>query len=138
MRKCLSPFLLAFSLVLVCSSSVSAQSWRQHRAQLCFVREENNGLINVLQSWIHVDDYEAAVIGGGAVCLYVAPGASELYISSTVPYEPNSRNREACKSKVLKLELKSDEDRTFMIEPKSVRGSRYACGWRVVPAATRK
>ena len=135
MRKSWWSAVVVTSLVLGPLSFASAQSWRDHRARLCFVREENNGAINGLPSWIHIDDdeYRAAVIGNGAVCFYVRGGTHELHISSTVPYEPRSRNTEACKSRTLKLELKADDDRTFMIEP-SVTSAGYGCGWRLIPA----
>jgi hypothetical protein len=112
-----------------------AQSWRDNRARLCFVRYEDNGAMNVLQSWIHVADYDVPVIGGQAVCLYVLPDRdelNELTVTSTIPYDPHSKNTEACKSKALKFQLTPDEDRTFTIEP-ATKGDSYTCGWRIHP-----
>ena len=86
--------------------------------------------MNILQSWIRIDDYDVPVIGGQAVCLYVLPGSQELIVTSAIPYDPHSRDTAACKSKPLKLELKADDDRTFTIEPVT-KGSTYICGWRV-------
>lgn len=126
--------------VLACSSaiatqSIATQSWRNNRARLCFVRLEDNGAMNILQSWIHVSDYDVPVIGGQAVCLYVLPGNEELSVTSTIPYNPNSTNTRACKSKILKLALVDNEDRTFTIEPATKGDSSgrvsYACGWRI-------
>jgi hypothetical protein len=128
--------LLCLCGILVSSSSMATQScmatqsWRDNRARLCFVRSEDNGAMNILQSWIRVADYDVPVIGGQAVCLYVHPGSEELIVTSTIPYDPNSRNTRACKSKALKLELAADEDRTFTIEPATNR-DRYTCGWRI-------
>ena len=127
--------LLGLCAMLACSSSMAAQSWRDNRARLCFVREEDNGAMNVLQSWIRVEDYDVPVIGGQAVCLYVRPGSNELIVTSTIPYDPHSRNTEACKSKVLKLDLKSDEGRTFIIEP-ATKGDSYTCRWRITPTSS--
>jgi len=70
------------------------------------------------------------VIGGQAVCLYLVPVNSELIVTSTIPYNPRSRDAEACRSKPLKLELSPGEDRTFTIEP-ATKGDSYACGWLV-------
>ncbi len=116
--------------ILVCASSMAAQSWRDSRARLCFIRDEDNGSMNVLQSWILVSGYEVPVVGGQAVCLFVRPGSEELIVTSTIPYRPQSRNTSACKSRALKLELTEGEDRTFTIEP-DTKGSTYVCGWRV-------
>lgn len=122
--------LLCLCGILVSSSSMATQSWRDNRARLCFVRSEDNGAMNILQSWIRVADYDVPVIGGQAVCLYVQPGSEELIVTSTIPYDPNSRNTRACKSKALKLELTADEDRQFTIEPATNRDG-YTCGWRM-------
>src|ERR1019366_9233918 len=62
--------LFSLCAILICASSVVAQSWRLNRARLCFVREEDNGAMNTLQSWIRVADYDVPLIGGQAVCLY--------------------------------------------------------------------
>jgi hypothetical protein len=123
--------LLGLCAMLLCSSSMAAQSWRDNRARLCFDRPEDNGAINVLQSWIRVEDYELPVIGGQAACLYLRPGSYTLSVTSTIPYDPHSRNAEACKSKVLELEIAPDEDRTFSIEPATSKDGSYTCGWRV-------
>jgi hypothetical protein len=116
--------------MLVCSLSIAAQSWRDNRARLCFDRGEDNGAINGLPSWIHIEEYEVPLIGGQAACLYLRPGTHELTVTSTIPYEPHSRNTKACKSKTLELELAPDEDRAFSIEPATNRNG-YACGWRI-------
>jgi hypothetical protein len=125
--------LLGLFAMLLCSSSMAAQSWRDNRARLCFDRPEDNGGINVLRSWIRVEDYEVPVIGGQAACLYLEPGSYKLSVTSTIPYDPHSRNAEACKSKALEFELVPDEDRTFSIEPATSRDGSYACGWRIRP-----
>jgi hypothetical protein len=127
--------LFSLCAILIFSSSVVAQSWRLNRARLCFVREEDNGAMNTLQSWIRVADYGVSVIGAQAVCLYVEAGSDELIVTSTIPYDPHSRNTEACKSKVLKLELTPDEDRTFNIDPAANRDG-YTCGWQIRQTAS--
>lgn len=119
-------------VVVCCASLATAQSWRLDRARLCFVREEDNGAMNGLQSWIRVADYAVPVSGGDAVCLFVDSGTQKLIVTSTLPYDFQSKNTKACKSKTLTLELKPGENRTFSIDPaKNDQG--YACGWRVEP-----
>ena len=122
--------LLGLCMILLCSSLLAAQSWRDDRARLCFVRYEDNGAMNILQSWIRIADYEVPVFGGQSVCLYVQPGSEDLIVTSTIPYDPHSRDTEACKSKALKLDLVANEDRTFTIEP-ATKGDHYTCGWRI-------
>ena len=124
--------LLCLCAMLVYSSTLTGQSWRDNRARLCFDRPENNGAINVLQSWIRIQEYEVPLIGGQAACLYLRPESSELTVTSTIPYDPHSRNTATCKSKPLKLELAPDEDRTFSVEPATNR-DRYTCGWKIHP-----
>jgi hypothetical protein len=125
--------LLGLSMMLVCSSSMAAQSWRDNRARLCFDRGEDSGAINGLPSWIRIEDYEVPLSGGQAACIYLRPGGYELTVTSTIPYEPRSRNTKACASRALKVELVADEDRAFSIEPATSRNGSYACGWRVHP-----
>jgi hypothetical protein len=127
--------LFSLCAILIFFSSLVAQSWRLNRARICFVRGENNGAMNTLQSWIRVADYDVPVTGGQAVCLYVEAGSNELIVTSTIPYEPHSRNTEACKSKVLKLELTSDEDRAFNIDP-AINRNGYTCGWQIKQTAS--
>lgn len=119
-----------FLLFLACFSSAAAQSWRDNRAQLCFVRPEDNGGINALQSWVRIGDYEVPLIGGQAACLYVDSGANELIVTSTIPYEPSSKNPRACKSKPMKLSLLPNEKRTFTIRP-ATKSDEYICGWQI-------
>ena len=126
----MKPFLMCLTIALMCCTSVGAQTWRADQGRLCFVRPENNGAMNVLESWIRVAYYNVPVIGGQAVCLYAQPGESELTITSRYPYDPWSKNDEACKSRILKLSIKGNDNRTFLICPATKDGS-YACGWRI-------
>ena len=120
--------LLCVFLTLACSASVAAQSWRMNRARLCFVRPEDNGAMNILQSWVRVADYDVPLIGGQAVCLYVEPGSSDLIVTSRIPYRPDSTDEEACKSAQLKLKLTPDENRNFTIWPTSREAPTRAAG----------
>jgi len=122
--------LIYVCLAFACCTSVLAQSWRDDRAKLCFVRPENNGAMNVLESWIRVADYNVPVIGGQSVCLFIEPGANELIVTSRYPYDPKSKDDEACKSRKLKLEVGPNMDRTLLICP-ATKGSSYSCGWRI-------
>ena len=123
--------LFGLCVTVVCSLPVAAQAWRDNRARLCFDRPEDNGAINVLSSWIRIEDYEVPVSGGQAACLYLREGSYDLTVTSTIPYEPRSRGTKACRSKPLKLELALGEDRAFTIEPATSRDGSYTCGWRI-------
>jgi hypothetical protein len=87
--------------------------------------------MNTLESWISVADYEVPIAGGQDVCLFIEQGMNELIVTSRIPYDPKSKDNQACKSKELRLELKSNEDKTFLICPAS-EGNYYSCGWRIV------
>ncbi len=89
--------------------------------------------MNGQPSWIRIGDYEVAVSGGEAACLYFLPGSYELTVTSTVFLEARSRNTKACKSKTLTIELADDEDRAFSIEPATSRDGEYVCGWLIHP-----
>jgi hypothetical protein len=124
--------LLGLSLMLACSVS-GAQSWRNNRARVCFDRPEDSGAMNGQPSWIRMDDYEVAISGGEAACLFFLPGSYELTVTSTVFLETHSKNTKACKSKTLTLQLAEDEDRAFSIEPATSRNGEWKCGWLIYP-----
>jgi hypothetical protein len=120
-------------LLVVSSAALLGQSWQDDRAQICFDRPENNGRMNIHESWVHVLDYRIRLIGGQAVCLFIQqPGSVEVVVTSTIPFKLPPANQQACKSKVVKLELKPREKREFMIWPAS-KGPSYVCGWRLQP-----
>ena len=121
---------IGFVLVALSSAVLLAETWRGERAELCFVRPENNGAINILESWVRLSDYRVPLLGGQAACVFVEPRSVQITVTSTVPYKPASRNEEACKSNVLRLELAPRESRTFIIWP-ATRGSTYVCSWRI-------
>src|SRR5215469_7277679 len=105
-------------LVAVSSTVLLGQSWQGDRAQLCFDRDEDNGRMNIHESWIHVSpNYQVPLIGGQAVCVFVDPGSANVRVTSTIPYHPESRDREACKSRIIKLELAPNDYRVFAISP---------------------
>lgn len=117
-------------LIAVCSATLLGQSWRLDRAQLCFDRAEDNGRMNIHESWVRVSDYKVRLVGGQAVCVFVEPGNTQIIVTSTVPYNPESKNEQACKSRVVKLELAPRENRLFFISPAS-KGPSYVCGWHI-------
>jgi len=124
--------LLYSALLLSCSIPMTSQTWRLDRARLCFNRPENNGRMNIVESWVRIADYDIPLIGGQAACIYLNPASEELIVTSNYPYDPVPNHDEACKSKPMKLELAPNENRTFTIWPATKHDS-YACGWRVVP-----
>jgi hypothetical protein len=122
--------LAAVFTIALSSSTLLGQSWRLDRAKLCFDRAEDNGRMNIHESWVRVSDYKVRLIGGQAVCVFVEPGNAEVVVTSTIPYHPESKNDQACKSRVVKLELAPKENLTFVLEPAS-KGPTYVCGWRI-------
>jgi hypothetical protein len=126
-------WLIAVFAVVVSSTTILGQSWRLDRAQLCFDRAEDNGRMNIHESWVRVSDYKVRLVGGQAVCLFVEPGSAEVVVTSTIPYNPESKNEQACKSRVVKLELAPHENRVFFISP-ATKDATYICGWHIQQA----
>jgi hypothetical protein len=87
--------------------------------------------MNGQQSWIRIEDYELAVSGGEAACLYFLPGSYELTVTSTFFGESRSRNTKACKSKTQTIQLAEDEDRAFSVEPAKSKDGEWKCGWLI-------
>ena len=123
---------VAIFTIAISPTMLLGQSWRLDRARLCFDRGEDNGRMNIHESWVHVSDYEVPLIGGQAVCVFVEPGSAQVVVTSTIPYNAESKNRQACKSRVVKLELAPNENRTFFISP-ATKGPTYVCGWHIRP-----
>ena len=124
-------------LVALFPTALLAQSWRGDSAELCFVRPEDNGMMNILESWVRVSGYRVPLTGGQSACVFVQPGVTELVVTSTVPYEPTSKNEKACKSRPMKLELSALDRRVFFVDP-APKGSTYVCGWRIRPVGPAK
>jgi hypothetical protein len=130
--------MLPLCLLVICVNELGAQSWRDHRARLCFIRPEDSGAINGLQSWVRIQSYEFGLSGTQSGCLFVDPAQnSDLIVTSTIPYDPHSTNEIACKSPLIKLNLQLDEDRTFVIFAARRKGIPI-CGWRIEPIAPSK
>ena len=124
----------ALVLTLVSSATLLGQSWRPERARLCFDRPENNGRMNIYESWVRLSGhYRVPLIGDQTACVYVDAGRTDLIVTSGVPYDEKPEHQEVCKSKVMKLDLARGENRLFTIWP-ATGGPSYACGWVIVPA----
>ena len=119
-------------LLALLPMALLADSWRTDRAQLCFVRPENNGAINILNSWVRVSGYRLPLLGGQSACLFVAAGNTELVVTSTIPYNRASKDEEACKSRPMKLEVSPLDNRVFFIWP-TANHDHYTCGWSIEP-----
>jgi len=88
--------------------------------------------MNILESWVRLSDYRVPLVGGQAACVFVQIGRTDVVITSTIPFDPKSKNEEACKSQTMNLQLVANETRHFLISP-ATKGSTYVCGWRVEP-----
>jgi len=124
-------------LAALLPTALLGQSWRGDTAELCFVRPEDNGMMNILESWVRVSGYRVPLIGGQSACVFVQPGVTEIVVTSTVPYEPASENEEACKSGPMQLELSPHARRVFFVDP-ATKGSTHVCGWRIHPLRAEK
>jgi hypothetical protein len=61
-------------------------------AQMCFLRYEDNGTVNILEAKVALDNYQALVMmGGQAACVYLAPGTYSFSIQSPDPYHSHQK-----------------------------------------------
>ncbi len=88
--------------------------------------------MNVIDSWVRVEDYRVALIGGEAACVFLDPGVHDVLVTSVSIATFKPANTQACKSPVLHLRLAVKEDRSFRIWP-ATKGGEFVCGWRIEP-----
>lgn len=86
--------------------------------------------MNVIESWVRVEDYRVPLIGGEAACVFLDPGAHDVLVTSVSIATFKPANTRACKSPVLHLQLAVKEDRSFWIWP-AKKGGEFVCGWRM-------
>jgi len=88
--------------------------------------------MNVIESWVRIEDYRVPLIGGEAACVFLDPGVHDVLVTSVSIAAIKSANTQACKSSVLHLRLAVKEDRSLWIWP-AKKGGEFVCGWRMEP-----
>jgi hypothetical protein len=102
------------------------------QGEVCFVRPENEGKMNIVESWIRISTYNVPVIGGQKICVFVDPGLTDLTVTSAQPYgDPQSDDdSDACTSRTVKVNVRRERRRVFFIFPR-IHDSTYVCGWTI-------
>jgi len=121
-------------------------------SQLCFERPEDEGSMNGHPSTVGVytnfsgsiPDYSIALSGGQAVCIFVAPGALTVLVSSNrfigpIGDAPSVSEKQECRSLPVHVSLKAKQRITLGVWPARSRangGGYSACGWDISPRGT--
>ena len=87
-------FVLCMWIFLFSAHVVTAAEYKPRWADLpckiCVERPEEQGILNVREARIIIDDRQALVlIGGQAACVFISPGNHFIYAESYNPYNPN-------------------------------------------------
>jgi hypothetical protein len=96
-------------------------------ASVCFLRGEDNGIVNIAEAKVTLDNRQAIVLlGGQAGCLYLRPGAYFFTIGSAYPYAGAGKKWTSPRYEV---SVASKDRVLFQVYPKS-KGATYTGGWR--------
>jgi len=122
---------LALGIALLATGTAGAEG--SSSAQVCFVRHENNGRMNLLRARIYGSHASrekllATLVGGSKKCVAIEPGSWSFEARSSHPYTARAGDPNACKSESLSAEVAGTT--TIVVVPKS-KGSTYSCGWHL-------
>jgi hypothetical protein len=123
--------ILALAIALLATGTAGAEG--SSTAQVCFVRHEDNGRMNLLPARIYGshgshEELLATVAGGSKKCVAIELGSWSFQARSSHPYTARADNPNACKSEPLSAEVAATT--TIVVAPKS-RRSTYLCGWQL-------
>ena len=113
-------FVLCMWIFLFSAHVVTAAEYKPRWADLpckiCVERPEEQGILNVREARIIIDDKQALVlIGGQAACVFISPGNHFIYAESYNPYNPNPENPKAWLSNKITFILEKGEMAEFEI-----------------------
>jgi hypothetical protein len=123
--------ILALGIALLATGAAEAED--SSAAQVCLVRHEDNGRMNLLPARVygtHGDREEllATLVGGTKRCVSVAPGSWSFSARSTHPYTARAGDPNACRSEPLPAQVAARTTTTIVVAPKSKRST---CGWQL-------
>jgi hypothetical protein len=96
-------------------------------AQACFLRYEDNGVVNIATAQVTLDNQQAIVLAGGqAGCVYLRPGAYSFSIESAYPY---ARKGKTWQSPRYQFTISSEESIVYRVYPRTEKAT-YTGGWR--------
>lgn len=113
------------SCVVHSASSFAADS------TVCVSRAEDNGVLNIRPAYLHLDGKPLLyLVGGDRKCIAVSVGRHSLVATSTDPYDPNSKDENAWRSKPIEIHVSSQHITNLIIEPLT-KESTYTAPWSV-------
>ena len=99
-------------------------------AQLCFVRGEDNGILNIIRAKVTLNTHqEILMVGGQAGCFCLRPGNYSFLIESPNPYPAADKVRK-WKSLRYNVELKEKDEVLYQLLPRQ-RSGTYTGGWLI-------
>ena len=105
--------------------SVCGQAFAQQTTQVCIIRPEVSGSLDVLFARVSVPGAGSANLGGGeTACIPVPPGEVAASAESASLEEPGQQ----WSSNVARAQLSPGHTLTLYLCPQR-RGSDYCCGW---------
>jgi hypothetical protein len=94
--------------------------WADLPCQICVERPENQGILNIRETRIVIDEKQALVlIGGQAACAFVSPEEHFIYAESYDPYNPASKDSKAWLSNKITFVLEKGKIAEFEIRNSS-------------------
>lgn len=107
--------------------------WSELPCQICIERPEEQGIINVRDVKLIVDDKESInLVGGQAACVYVQTGEHFIHAESPDPYDPNSKDPRGWVSNRVNFTLETGKIAEFEITKSfDAKGQQ----WVIKPAA---
>ena len=129
---------LILALAMASLAAGTAEAEAPSMAQVCFVRNEDNGRMNLLAARIYGshgsrEELLPTLVGGAKQCVTIQPGLWSFEARSSHPYTAGAGDPNACKSAPLSVEAATTT--AIMVAPKS-KGSAYLCGWHLRLKAT--
>ena len=100
-------------------------------SEICIMRVENNGAINICEVQINANGQPLlSVIGGEQKCIKVKPGKYVISAQSPGPFELSGKNQKAWRSEQLTILVGPRTKVTVAVEPIS-RDAEYIGQWHL-------
>lgn len=110
MRALIQCILIFLFLVFNVNAMEYKPRWSDLPCKICVERPENQGVLNIHETRIVIDDNQAFILSGGqAACAFISPGNHYLYAESYDPYDPNNKNPKAWLSNKITVVLEKGE-----------------------------
>jgi hypothetical protein len=103
-------------------------------SQICIARLEEQGILNIYETRIVLDDQQAFIlVGGQAVCAYVYPGNHFIYAKSYDPYDPASKDPGAWSSNRIEVQVGDGDRLEFELRKAQTNQNNQ---WSIEPCRT--